>query len=208
MDEVRGGIAAGDCRKALWLRIAGGSGGCGGLVDADDGWAAMTGWSLREGRLKCSMWPVEGRGRLELQASFLPKVQCPGLAVRWGPVSGVDAGDDMRFRRQHAILGSSVCFELPGLANHTVSILLNTRQTLPDGCATAECLAGKSPSSPTATGPSLRQAGLLFRVLTQLPRTRDSAVRAPWRGRIECGVQLTARSCQIANATHLHGKES
>jgi hypothetical protein len=98
VDEVRGGIAAGDCRKALWLRIGGG----GGLVD-DDGWAAMTGWSLREGRLKCSMGLVEGRGRLELQASFLPKVQCLGLVVRWGPVSGVEAGDDMRFRRQDAI---------------------------------------------------------------------------------------------------------
>lgn len=104
VDEVRGGIAAGDWKKAL---------GMGPVAVDEDGWAAMAGWSFGGGRRnECNMGTlVEGSGRrlsvLLLQATFLflPKVRKDGLVVpRWGRVSGAGAGDDMRFRLQRSFV--------------------------------------------------------------------------------------------------------
>jgi hypothetical protein len=99
VDEVRGGIAAGDCKKVVWLGIEAEL-VTGAREDEAEDWAAMTGVSLWAGRLKCSMGAVKGSGRL---IAALPKVKKPSLVVsRWGRVSGVGAGDDMRFRLQQS----------------------------------------------------------------------------------------------------------
>ena len=74
VDEVRGGIAAGDCRKAEVEDEV--------VVD-DDAWVAMTGWSFFDGRRKCSMWAVEGSGRLVSQSGtwIWSYGRCGGAAV-------------------------------------------------------------------------------------------------------------------------------
>jgi hypothetical protein len=94
-DDVRGGMAEGDCRKVLGLRI-----GPAAAMDGD-AWSAMTGccfcWFC-DGRLKCSIGTVKGSDRRKCRAR--PRAVSKGtlglVVRRWGCVFRAGACDDMR----------------------------------------------------------------------------------------------------------------